>query len=225
MIIMLVTTQNTTLCIMAMVSSFHAFSVPTEPLGVNVSRAIGMPRKISVNWEVPTKQNGVITAYTIYCAETEEPKMPDIRTVPPPPENMTVNCTVDGSGNGSSSSATGAIMDLGSSSDNGSGDHNRDEFTNMSSTGSTSGSKVLSCKGQSSGNASDTAGSGLIPEPVIQLNYTIIVTVGGEQTNVLVPELTPYTWYRCYVTANTSIGEGERSSTDVDISDEAGTSK
>ena len=185
-----------------------------------------MPRKISVNWEVPTEPNGVITTYTIYCAETEEPEMPDIGTLPPPPpENMTVNCTVDESGDGSSSSASGATMDLGSSSDSGSGDRNRDEFTNMSSSGSISGNKVLSCKGQSSGDTSDTAGSGLIPEPVIQLNYTIIVTVGGEQTNVLVPELTPYTWYRCYVTANTSIGEGERSSTDVDISDEAGTSK
>ena len=84
--------------------SCHFSIVPSEPLNVTVSRAIGRPTELYVTWDVPTVPNGEITAYTVYCAET-----------------IIVNENSGGllpfSGSGSQS---GSGLDLGSASDLGS---------------------------------------------------------------------------------------------------------
>ena len=48
--------------------SCHFSIVPSEPLNVTVSRAIGRSSELYVTWDVPTVPNGEITAYTVYCA-------------------------------------------------------------------------------------------------------------------------------------------------------------
>ena len=51
---------------------------------------------------------------------------------------------------------------------------------------------------------------------------TVVVTVSGSDLSVVVQELTPYTFYDCYVTANTSVGEGNSSIVESAQTDESG---
>ena len=51
---------------------------------------------------------------------------------------------------------------------------------------------------------------------------TVIVVVPGSDLSVVVMELTPYTYYDCYVTANTSVGEGNSSMVQSAQTDESG---
>ena len=51
---------------------------------------------------------------------------------------------------------------------------------------------------------------------------TVIVVVPGSELFVVVMELTPYTYYDCYVTANTSVGEGNSSMIKSAQTDESG---
>lgn len=50
-----------------------------------------------------------------------------------------------------------------------------------------------------------------------------LVTVPGGVTEAVVTELIPYTFYNCYVTANTSAGEGNASDSTTARTDESGT--
>ena len=68
----------------------------------------------------------------------------------------------------------------------------------------------------------DSSGGGesdLIEE--LAINFTTAV-VPGNTTEAVVTELTPYTFYACYVTANTSVGEGNASDSDSARTDESG---
>ena len=51
---------------------------------------------------------------------------------------------------------------------------------------------------------------------------TVIVVVPGSDLSVVVMELTPYTYYDCYVTANTSVGEGNSTMVQSAQTDESG---
>ena len=51
---------------------------------------------------------------------------------------------------------------------------------------------------------------------------TTIVTVSGSQQFAVVMNLIPYTYYDCYVTANTSVGEGNSSTLKSAQTDESG---
>ena len=53
------------------------------------------------------------------------------------------------------------------------------------------------------------------------VNVTTVV-VPGNITEAVVTELTPYTFYNCYVTANTSVGEGNPSVIASARTDESG---
>lgn len=50
----------------------------------------------------------------------------------------------------------------------------------------------------------------------------IMVVVSGNHLSVVVMELTPYTFYDCYITANTSVGEGNSSRVETAQTDESG---
>ena len=50
-----------------------------------------------------------------------------------------------------------------------------------------------------------------------------LVTVPGDVTEAVVTELIPYTFYNCYITANTSVGEGNASDSTTARTDESGT--
>lgn len=67
----------------------------------------------------------------------------------------------------------------------------------------------------SSGGQSDN----LTEEIVVNLTTAV---VSGNVTEAVVTELTPYTFYDCYVTANTSVGEGNPSDTASARTDESG---
>ena len=51
---------------------------------------------------------------------------------------------------------------------------------------------------------------------------TTTVVVSGNLLSVVVTGLTPYTYYDCYVTANTSVGEGNASIVESAQTDESG---
>ena len=51
---------------------------------------------------------------------------------------------------------------------------------------------------------------------------TTTVTVSGSQQSAVVMNLIPYTYYDCYVTANTSVGEGNSSTLKSAQTDESG---
>lgn len=53
-------------------------------------------------------------------------------------------------------------------------------------------------------------------------NNTVTKTVPGNSSETIVSYLTPYTFYECSITANTSAGEGNSSTTDIARTDESG---
>ena len=58
----------------------------------------------------------------------------------------------------------------------------------------------------------NTSANQSYPEQVIGSNVPIIISVvNGTTQAVMLTELNPYTQYGCYVTANTSVGEGSPS--------------
>ena len=58
-------------------------------------------------------------------------------------------------------------------------------------------------------------------EILVEESVTIAV-VPGDVTDAIVSELTPYTFYDCYVSANTSIGEGNATNSASARTDESG---
>jgi len=70
----------------------------------------------------------------------------------------------------------------------------------------------------------DGSGSGYVYLTQNTATNSIISTsvVPGNVTEAIVSGLTPYTLYECYVTANTSVGEGSASETVVAGTDESG---
>lgn len=66
----------------------------------------------------------------------------------------------------------------------------------------------------------DSSGEGETDDS-IDVNVTTTV-VAGNVIEAVVTDLTPYTFYDCYVTANTSVGEGTASDTDSARTDESG---
>jgi len=70
---------------------------------------------------------------------------------------------------------------------------------------------------------SGTSGIGE-PLPDETTTSSVVTTVSGNETSAVVTGLTPYTFYDCYVTANTSIGEGHVSVVDSAQTDESGQS-
>ena len=72
-----------------------------------------------------------------------------------------------------------------------------------------------------SGSGSGMQMSGLLP--IELLNKTLIFTVvSGNQSQATVTGLMPYTYYECYVTANTSVGAGNASIIQLSRTDESG---
>ena len=64
-----------------------------------------------------------------------------------------------------------------------------------------------------------SSGGGESDELVVNVTTAV---VPGNVTEGVVTELTPYTFYDCYVTANTSVGEGNASDSDSARTDESG---
>ena len=88
-----------------------------------------------------------------------------------------------------------------------------------SASGSSGGSR-------SSGSIPITASSGLtmsgeesglgdIPD------YAVLVVTNGTESKAFVEDLTPFTNYGCFITANTSVGEGSSSMIDMATTDES----
>ena len=112
-----------------MISYFH--TVPTEPRNTSITRVIGSPSQLRVQWEESEEPNGIIRVYTVYCRTNTHP-------------------------------GNGAVVD-----------------------------------------------------------YSIHEVVLASQLQTLVDELTPFTDYECYVTANTSAGEGKPSVALTAVTDES----
>lgn len=74
----------------------------------------------------------------------------------------------------------------------------------------------------------DSSGSGggmevlLTPPGYLNITETTIAVASANQSEVIVTGLTPYTVYVCYVTANTSFGEGNPSIIHSARTDESG---
>ena len=84
-----------------------------------------------------------------------------------------------------------------------------DDYEAMLPSFGGSGSNYQSGSGSISESGST---SGIIPvAPEDKLNYTVQVNTLGNASEVYIQELFPFTEYECFVTANTSIGEGNPS--------------
>jgi len=79
------------------------------------------------------------------------------------------------------------------------------------------------CNERMSETGSDTSGS-TETSPEGSDTSTISSIVLGNETSIVVTELIPYTIYDCYVTANTSVGEGNASLVESAQTDESGQS-
>ena len=79
------------------------------------------------------------------------------------------------------------------------------------------------CDEEMSETGSGTSGDGEL-SPDNSDTSTIVSTVLANETSAVVIELTPYTFYDCYVTANTSAGEGNVSVVDSAQTDASGQS-
>jgi len=74
-----------------------------------------------------------------------------------------------------------------------------------SSFSSTSGSGSAVLKNIMSGSGEENFAAQATPD------YAILVDTNGTQSATYVNDLIPFTTYECYITANTSVGEGESS--------------
>ena len=73
----------------------------------------------------------------------------------------------------------------------------------------------------------DSSGSGtgdveLTPHTEESIINATTTVASGSATEAIIAGLTPYTYYNCYVTANTSVGEGNASSSVTARTDESG---
>ena len=135
-------------------------SVPDKPVNTTVTKVIGSPSKLYIQWKPPEEPNGIIFAYSIYCKE--------------------------------------AIID------------------DAEILGSASGSISTS-----SGSATLAAMSRVEYELGDISDYTFLVVSNGTQLKAFVEDLTPFTNYGCFITANTSVGEGSSSRIVTAITDES----
>ena len=87
----------------------------------------------------------------------------------------------------------------------------------LSSSGSGSAT-LTNAMFQSGEERSGTSASGATFE------YAILVVANGTQSATHVDDLTPFTSYECFITANTSVGEGESSVFITSTTDESSTS-
>ncbi len=66
------------------------------------------------------------------------------------------------------------------------------------------------------------SGSGMMMSPQLANQITFSSVVLGSELNATVSDLTPFTDYACYVSANTSVGEGNLTTPVYETTDEFG---
>ena len=124
-------------------------------MNATLTRVIGFPTKLYIQWEPPEEPNGIILAYTVYCR---------------------VEIATDRESTLESDSSS---------------------FSSTSGSGSAILRNIMPESGEDSFSAT--------------LDYPILVVTNGTQSTTHVDDLTPFTTYGCFITANTSVGEGESS--------------
>ena len=80
---------------------------------------------------------------------------------------------------------------------------------------------VGSASGSSIANSSESDMSGKEDGPGDVVDYAILVVTNGTESEAFVENLTPFTNYGCFVTANTSVGEGSSSAILTATTDES----
>lgn len=80
---------------------------------------------------------------------------------------------------------------------------------------------VGSASGSSIANSSESDMSGKEDGPGDMVDYAILVVTNGTESEAFVENLTPFTNYGCFVTANTSVGEGNSSTILTATTDES----
>eukprot|EP00731_Ephydatia_muelleri_P007375 Em0003g1623a len=208
-------------------------SIPSSPLALSVSTVTGSPNKLSASWSSPIPKNGIIVAYTVYCNTSASQAYPEEVIGPNVP---TARSVVNGTTLAVTFS-TGLISytqyDCYVTANTSVGEGTpssiittRTSESVPSSPLALSVSTVPGSPNQLSASWSppipkngiiiaytiycNTSASQAYPEQVIRPNVpTVRSEVNGTTLAVTFSTgLNPYTQYDCYVTANTSVGEG-----------------
>eukprot|EP00731_Ephydatia_muelleri_P007444 Em0003g1692a len=208
-------------------------SVPSSPLALSVSSVPGSPNQLSASWSPPITKNGIIIAYTIYCNTSASLAYPEQVMGPNGP---TVRSVVNGTTLAATFS-TGinpySQYDCYVTANTSVGEGTpspiittRTSESVPSSPLAPSVSTVPDSPNQLSASWSppipkngiiiaytiycNTSASLAYPEQIIGTNVPTARSVvnGTTLTVTFSTGLNPYTQYDCYVTANTSVGEG-----------------
>eukprot|EP00731_Ephydatia_muelleri_P007365 Em0003g1613a len=208
-------------------------SVPSSPLAVSVSNISGSPNQLSVSWSSPIPKNGIIIAYTIYCNTSASQAYPEQVIGPNMP---TARSVVNGTTLAVAFSTglnTYTQYDCYVTANTSVGEGTPSPIiTTQTSESVPSSPRTLSVSTVSgSPNQLSASWSSPIPKNGIIIAYTIYCNTSASQAypeQVIGPNvptarsvgngtmlavmfstgLNPYTRYDCYVTANTSVGEG-----------------
>eukprot|EP00731_Ephydatia_muelleri_P029842 Em0021g365a len=220
----------------AVATALTTESVPSSPQNFSLSPVVSSPTQLSASWSVPIPRNGIITGYSVYCntsANQTYPEQiigPNVPTIRSAVNGTTLATTLTGLnpytqyscyvtantsvGVGSSSSILTALTTelVPSSPQNFSLSSVAGSPTQLSA----SWSVPIPRNGIITGYSvyCNTSAIQAYPEQMIGPNVpTIRSAVNGTTLATTLTGLNPYTQYSCYVTANTSVGQGSPSTT------------
>eukprot|EP00731_Ephydatia_muelleri_P007454 Em0003g1702a len=208
-------------------------SVPSSPLAVSVSTISGSPNQLSASWSSPIPKNGIIIAYTIYCNTSASQAYPE-QVIGPnvPTARSVVNGTtlaVTFSTGLNAYTQYDCYVTANTSVGEGTPSSIITTRTSESVPSSPLALSVSTVSG--SPNQLSASWSSPIPRNGIIIAYTIYCNTSASQAypeQIIGPKvptarsfvngttlavtfrtgLSPYTRFDCYVTANTSVGEG-----------------
>eukprot|EP00731_Ephydatia_muelleri_P007380 Em0003g1628a len=209
-------------------------SVPSSPLALSVSTVPGSPNQLSASWSSPIPKNGIIIAYTMYCNTSASQAYPEQVIGPNVPTDRSV---VNGTtlavtfSNGLKVPYTHYDCYVTANTSVGEGTPSLIITTRTSESVPSSPLAVSVSAVPGSPNQLSASWSSPIPKNGIIIAYTIYCNTSASQAypeQVIGPNvptvrsvvngptlavtfrtgLIPYSQYDCYVTANTSVGEG-----------------
>eukprot|EP00731_Ephydatia_muelleri_P007446 Em0003g1694a len=209
-----------------------SYPVPSSPLALSVSTVPGSPNQLSASWSSPIPKNGIIIAYTVYCNTStsqaypeQGPNVPTARSV----VNGTTLAVIYSTG---LNPYTQYDCYVTANTSVGEGTPSSIITTTTTSESVPSSPLALSVSTVSgSPNQLSASWSSPIPKNGIIIAYTIYCNTSASQAYpeqvigpnvptarsvvnatamavIFITGLNPYTQYDCYVTANTSVGEG-----------------
>eukprot|EP00731_Ephydatia_muelleri_P007441 Em0003g1689a len=210
-----------------------SYPVPSSPLALSVSTVPGSPNQLSASWSSPIPKNGIIIAYTVYCNTSTSQAYPEQVIGPNVP---TARSVVNGTTLAviySTGLNPYTQYDCYVTANTSVGEGTPSSIITTTTSESVPSSPLALSVSTVSGspNQLSASWSSPIPKNGIIIAYTIYCNTSASQAYpeqvigpnvptarsvvnatamavIFITGLNPYTQYDCYVTANTSVGEG-----------------